>query len=133
MHFEQNELHALYSTTMHRLERMRLRVREGVRVDDANDFARYVMNSQMVDIFRSQQKRDPHIDKIFPIDPKKLWDTAYELYQACCDYYTRRTRHADGTPTGPQQSDIEQIRESLNAINVRLGLETFEPKVVSGA
>jgi hypothetical protein len=102
------------------LRTYRKRVRQGHQVDDANDFARYVMNSGLVEIMKENPELNITLKGLFPYDGKQLWDEAYSLYRDCCEYYQGRTRNSEGTAKGARKSDLEEIDQKLNLIAGRL-------------
>jgi hypothetical protein len=126
--------HRVFQRTMHELAAWRGRVREGVDVENAVDFARYVQMSGICELMTSQPhkgKNRRHIERLrelFPYDGQKLYDEARALEMACTEYWSGRTLAAPGTATGANKSDLESIAGKLDAITGRLNaLESVKP------
>jgi hypothetical protein len=96
-----------------------MRVRQGFQVDDANDFARYVMSGGMTRLMIDSPQRNERLAKYFPYDGRKLYEAANRLRMDCCAYFAGRTRDGEGTSLGPDKSDLERIEAKLDAILFR--------------
>ena len=119
MSLDCNYLHALHNSTMRRLEMLQRRVRQGFNVDDASDFASYVLNSNMIDLMK-QPETNPRWARVFPHDADQLSKAAQVLRDACCAYYGGKTFKADGTPVGASKSDLEKIDDKLAFVLTKL-------------
>jgi len=112
----------------------RARVREGVDIENACDFARYVQLSGICALMTSQphQGETPrHVERLralFPYDGQELWNEARALEMACTEFWSGRTRDTAGTATGANKSDLEAIDSKLSVLINRLdALEAVKP------
>jgi hypothetical protein len=128
------EWNRFYTSTMRRLEFYRMRVRQGVSVEDAQDFADYITQSGICDLMRSQPpqgdnpRHTERLQALFLYDGNRLYEEAKTLRQECCEYWVGRTRDAEGTARGASKSDLENINHKLALIAGRLAaLETVKP------
>lgn len=102
------------------------RVREGVDVDNACDFARFVCQSGICELMTANPhegnnlRHTESLRELFPYDGSKLWDEARALELACCEYWSGRTKDSPGTASGPNKSDLEAIAAKQDAILARL-------------
>jgi len=85
---------------------------------DANDFARYVMTCGMVDIMEKTPS-SPELRKYFPYNGKQLYSEANKLRIECCQYFEGQTRDSEGTPSGPDKSDLEEIDQKLTLLLIK--------------
>jgi hypothetical protein len=120
------QLHKLFKSTMGQLEFFKRRVREGVLVEDCQDFARYVRQSGMCAIMElhpplgDTPRQTSVLKGLFPYDGNALYRAAEELRLDCCRYYEGRTATAEGTAKGADKSDLESIDRKLDLIAGRL-------------
>lgn len=118
--------HRVYKQTMRRLDLFRRRVREGVLVEDCQEFARYVQLSGICTLMQenpiegNNAKHTQVLRDLFPYDGQKLWDEARALDLDCCEYWRGRTRDAEGTASGASKSDLEDISRKLDLVAGRL-------------
>jgi hypothetical protein len=126
--------HRLYKQTMRQLEFFRRRVREGVLVEDCQEFARYVQLSGICTLMEhnppegENPKHTQRLRDLFPYDGQKLWNEARALELDCCEYWRGRTRDAEGTATGANKSDLEDISRKLDLLAARMAyLESVKP------
>lgn len=111
---------------MRQVEFHGMRVRQGFQVEEAQEFARYVRNSNMCELMRQNpcqgenQRHTQRLLELFPYDGDKLYEAARQLELECCEYWSKRTRDADGTATGARKSDLEDISHKLDLIAGRL-------------
>jgi hypothetical protein len=91
-------------------------VREGVSVDEAADFARYVRVSEICRLMSENPPGSDLLNSYFPYDGSKLLKKARELETACCDYWRGRTFSSEGTASGANKSDLEAIDVKLAAL-----------------
>ena len=119
---------------MRRLEFLQRRVREGVLVEDAQDFARYVTQSGICDLMTEQPQKGENpkhtesLKDLFPYDGQQLYNQARMLELACCEYWAGHTKDAPGTAIGANKSDLEGINHMLGLIAGRLAaLEAVKP------
>jgi hypothetical protein len=123
-------LQRLYVETLRRIETFRLRVRQGVSVEDAQDFGRYVQWSGICDLMAINRPPTAKLRDLFPYDGAQLRSVADTLVTECCEYYQGRTRNSDGTAKGASKSDLEAIDAKLAVIVARLAaLESGRPPV----
>jgi hypothetical protein len=84
------------------LELHQRNVREGVLVEEACDFARYLTNSGICDLMRDNPHKgeNPHhtsaLQDLFPYDGQSLYDQARALEVACCEYLARPDERCSG-------------------------------------
>ncbi len=128
------EWHRVYKQTMRQLEFFRRRVREGVSVEDCQEFARYVQQSGLCKLMEEQPpvgenaRHTQRLLELFPYDGKQLWNEARTLEMECCEYWRGRTRDAEGSASGANKSDLEEISRKLDLVAVRLAyLESVKP------
>ena len=101
---------------MERLALLRLRVRQGVEVDSALEFANYVLRSDMAQVMLHNPEFDVHLREWFPYDGNSLYREAEFLAAECRDYYRGRSFAADGQAAGASKSDLESIEAKLNFV-----------------
>jgi len=110
----------VYIETKRRLEQFQRRVREGVSVEEAQDFARYVQWSGILQLMAENPPPNPIYAKMFDYDACELRSIADALNVACCEYWQGRTKDSDGTASGANKSDLEAIDRKLNVLGVVL-------------
>jgi hypothetical protein len=109
-------LASLYRSTLSGILVYRKRVLQGHHVNEANDFARYVLNCGMTEIMEKAPKECERLQKLFPYDGKHLWQEANLLRLECGEYFSGRTRDAEGTAKGGHKSDLENIDKKLASV-----------------
>jgi hypothetical protein len=114
-----------FRETMRRLAVLRRRVREGVGVDEAHDFASYLLTSSVGKLMCEHPPGSVKLQEYFPYDGRELEAEARALLQACCAYWVGRTRDAEGTPSGANKSDLEAIERKQDlALKALAALES---------
>ncbi len=116
----------LFKSSVRQLELHQRNVREGVLVEEACDFARYLTNSGICDLMRAHPHKGENLhhtaalQDLFPYDGQSLYDQARALEMACCEYWQGATKDAPGTATGANKSDLAAIHHNLELIAGRL-------------
>ena len=108
----------VFTETRRRLEQFQRRVREGVGVEEAQDFARWVRNSGIGDLMAKYPPQSEALRRVFDYDGPGLVRMARELETACCQYYVGRTKDSEGTASGANKSDLEAIDRKLAVLVV---------------
>ena len=123
-------LQRLYVETSRRIETFRLRVRQGVSVEVAQDFGRYVQWSGICDLMAVNPAPTLKLRALFPYDGAQLRSEADSLVQECCEYYQGRSRDSEGRAKGASKSDLESIDSKMDLILARLtALESGKPSL----
>ncbi|HEY3856956.1 MAG TPA: hypothetical protein VGO67_21440 [Verrucomicrobiae bacterium] len=119
---------------MRQLEFFQRRVRQGIQVEDCQDFARFIRMSGICTLMENQPcqgEDDNHtarLRELFPYDGKQLYYEARQLEMACCEYWAGRTRDSEGTAKGASLGDLESIERKLDLMAGRLAqLESVKP------
>jgi hypothetical protein len=107
---------------MRQVEFFRRRVREGVFVEDCQDFARYIRMSGIIDLMRDNPHKGENpghterLQRLFPYNASELYEAVRLLEGECCDYWQGKTKDSPGTASGASKSDLEAIDSKLNLI-----------------
>lgn len=100
----------LCSATNAKLDALAALVKEGKSLDEANDFARFVLNSRLADLL------DEHSSKgSLPCSGKLIRRKASKLREACCGRWAGR----DAKPH-VETSDLVEIRAELASLRAQL-------------
>jgi hypothetical protein len=110
----------VFDHAMRELERLRRRVREGVSVEDAQAFGRFIQWSGICGLMSDNPPETVELRQLFPYDGAQLRSEADSLVAECCEYYRGRTRNSEGTAKGASKSDLEAIDAKLVVIMSRL-------------
>jgi hypothetical protein len=102
--------------TMRQVEFFRRRVREGVLVEDAHEFARYVQLSCLIPLMEENHEMEIRLRELFPYSAFDLQRAVNALEQECYAYWRGATRDSLGRASGPNKSDLEAIDAKLNVI-----------------
>lgn len=111
---------------MRQLDFFRRRVREGVLVEDCQDFARYVCQSGLCGLMEASPpvgenaRHTERLRELFPYDGQALYREARLLEAECCEYWRGRTRDSSGTASGVSKSDLEELNHNVQLIAARL-------------
>jgi hypothetical protein len=118
----------VFEHAMRELERLRRCVREGVSVDEAQAFGRFIQWSGICALMSENPPETVQLRQLFPYDGAQLRSEADSLVAECCEYYQGRTRDSEGTAKGASKSDLEAIDAKLALIASRLdALESGHP------
>ncbi|HEY3856957.1 MAG TPA: hypothetical protein VGO67_21445 [Verrucomicrobiae bacterium] len=101
---------------MRQVESQRRRVRQGIQVEDAQDFARYLSMSGILDLMGENQELNPQLQKLFPYSSNELRQVVNLLYNECCEYWRGKTRDSEGTAKGADRHDLESISLKLDKL-----------------
>ena len=109
---EPYKLHILWRETNNRIEHYTKLVAEGMLVDEASQFARWLQFSGLLGVFKQYPQQSP-----LPVDGVSLAKKTDALVSACGEIYQRC-----GKSPEPEykKSDIDQIKEQLAAITAKL-------------
>jgi hypothetical protein len=105
---------------MRRLEQFQRRVREGVSVEEAQDFARYLRVSCIGKLMEENPPESEKLCRVFDYDGGKLLSEARSLEMACCAFWAGKTFSSEGTASGANKSDLEAIDAKLALLTERL-------------
>ena len=108
---------AVWTETMRRLERFQRRVREGVSVEEAQDFARFVRVSRIGELMAENPPGSEKLRECFDYDGRKMLAEARSLEEACCAFWAGKTFLAEGTSSGANKSDLEAIDRKLAVLS----------------
>jgi len=117
----QVQAHVLWRATDTRLDVLGGRVREGVDVDAASEFARWLQNSGVLPLLAQCEAGLP-----LPCRARELTEKTERLVSACGEWFADHERsNTKPEPTVPR-SQLEAINEQLRNINAQLGDLTNE-------
>lgn len=110
------ELHVMWRETDTRVDVLRARVREGVDVMAASEFARWLRGSGVLGMLQRAESKGP-----LPVRGLELAAKVERLVSECGDWFAHHER--SNTKPHPQipQSELEAIHEQLRTINAHLG------------
>ena len=117
-------LHVLWRETSNRLEVLERRVREGVDIDAASEFARWLRFTGLLRLL--EQAPD---DERLPVKGRELSKRVDALVADCGDWYARHERSNIKPPAQVPRSELESINAQLAALRVQLSKispSTFE-------
>jgi len=103
--------HRLWRETDRKLDMHRRRVREGVEVLPASDFARWLRFSGILEVLQPYEQEHP-----FPIRPKELATKCNDLISECGEWFALHER--SNTPRDPfvPRCELEAIHHQLSAL-----------------
>jgi hypothetical protein len=107
---------SVYKATTRQVEYHRRRVRQGVQVEEAQAFARYLTMSGILDLMGENQEASPQLQKLFPYSANELRQVVNLLYTECCEYWQGKTRDSEGTAKGANKSDLDAISHKLDML-----------------
>jgi len=114
--FTKVHAHVLWRATDTRLDVLAARVREGLDVDAASEFARWLQNSGVLRLLKPFEAGMP-----LPCRATELSEKAERLVSACGEWFADHERsNIKPEPTVPR-SQLEAINEQLRNINATLG------------
>jgi len=110
------QAHVLWRATDTRLDVLAARVREGVDVDAASEFSRWLQNSGVLPLLAQCEAGLP-----LPCRARELTEKTERLVSACGEWFADHERsNIKPEPTVPR-SQLESINEQLRNINAQLG------------
>lgn len=128
MHCDKVFLHVLWRETTRRLEVLQRRVNEGVDVDAASEFARWLRFSGVLKLLESAPD-----DERLPCKGFQLSKQAQTLLSDCGEWYAKHERAHHKPPAQVPRSELEAITEQLAAMRCDLAklspstIETVDP------
>lgn len=125
MHLDSVTLHVLWRETDNRLNVLAARVREGIDVLAASEFARWLQFSGLLKVLESVEQGFP-----LPVRGSDLRRKAADLQMECGDWF--RTHEHSNTHPHPQipRTDLERINAQLAQLQQQisqLSPSTVEP------
>jgi len=115
------QAHVLWRETNTRLDVLAGRVREGVDVQAASEFARWLFFSGVIQVLTPHEAGYP-----LPCRAQELKKKTDQLVSACGEWFADHERsNTKPEPTVPR-SQLEAINEQLRNINAQLGEITNE-------
>jgi len=108
-------LHKLWSETDGRLDSLTRQVREGLAVDEASNFARWLRFSHVIQILQPFDQQVP-----LPIRPYELQRKMEELIYQCGEWYRLHEKSFRPRDSYVSQSKLEAIEAQLSAMNKQL-------------
>lgn len=113
MHLDPVALHVLWRETSNRIEVLQGRVNEGVDVDAASEFVRWLRFSGILKLLESA----PNDDRL-PCHGKLLAQQVATLTYDCGQWYAHHERANTKPPAQVPKSELEKITAQLNALTV---------------
>ena len=107
---------SVFTETRRRLELFERRVCEGVCVEEAQDFTRYLRVSGVCRLMAENPPGSENLRQVFDYDGVKLAEMARVVETACCDYWAHKTRDSEGTARGAKRSYLEAIDGKLEGL-----------------
>jgi hypothetical protein len=108
--FDDADLHFLYQRTLERLEILDARAREGKCLDEASEFARWVLASGLLDLFKLYPAKPP-----LEVSEAKLKALVTEITFDCEAAWKN-------DPRGPwvEKSELESINQKLDRLAAQM-------------
>lgn len=113
---DRSAFHRLHRTAMRYMVEFEKCVIEGVRVDEAHNFALFMCNSGVCEILSDNPETNANLAVWQPYDGKELWRRAEQLRLLCCEYYSRKTSKSPGTARGVPASELTKLNEKVDVL-----------------
>ena len=110
LHFDLAQLHWLWNETRLRLKQLATRADEGVDIQPAMDFARWVQFSGLIKLFKDNPQNEP-----LKVDGELIDKLVRDLVMDCGDYLKLNT------PGFVRVSQVEEVNRKLDLIAAQLG------------
>jgi len=123
MHPDKADLHIIWKHTDARIDTLRSRVREGVDVSAASEFARWLLNSGVLKFL-------PEQGFPLPCRAQELRSKVDELVMECGEWFSNHER--SNVKPHPQipRTELERINEQLAALTAQLANLSAPPERV---
>jgi len=128
MHCDKVFLHVLWRETSNRIEVLQRRVNEGVDVDAASEFCRWLRFSGILKLLESA----PDDDRL-PCKGSLLSRQVQTLLSGCGEFYAKHERSNVKPPAQVPRSELEGIHAQLNEMRKAIAklspssIETVDP------